>query len=149
MVIIGLFLQSYPSPSKKTHTQNKQTKKTTKKSDFWKMKKIAAYNIILHMCTKNNNRMRYGSLDTEWDRHNFLSLLLLLLKKLNKHLEMSLFYICVQKITIRWCICPEIWSATDHWTIFCSFTPLLTLIIKIYKKCKTCLEILSFYTCVP
>ena len=29
------------------------------------MKKIAAYNIILHMCTKNNNRMRYGSLDTE------------------------------------------------------------------------------------
>ena len=79
MVIIGLFLQSYPSPSKKTHTQNKQTKKTTKKSDFWKMKKIAAYNIILHMCTKNNNRMRYGSLDTEWDRHNFLSLLLLLL----------------------------------------------------------------------
>ena len=79
MVIIGLFLQSDPSPSKKTHTQNKQTKKTTKKSDFWKMKKIAAYNIILHMCTKNNNRMRYGSLDTEWDRHNFLSLLLLLL----------------------------------------------------------------------
>ena len=41
LVIIGLFLQFYPSPSKKEkHTHTKQTnKKTTKKSDFWKMKK--------------------------------------------------------------------------------------------------------------
>ena len=72
LVIIGLFLQFYPSPSKKEkHTHTKQTnKKTTKKSDFWKMKKkkkIAADNIILHICTKNNNCMRYGSLDTKWD----------------------------------------------------------------------------------
>ena len=36
LVIIGLFLQFYPSPSKKEkHTHTKQTnKKTTKKSDF-------------------------------------------------------------------------------------------------------------------
>ena len=32
---------------------------------------------------------------------------------------------------------------------FCSFTPLLTPKIKIWKKCKKHLEILSFYTCVP
>ena len=29
--------------------------------------------------------------------------------------------------------------------IFCSFTPLVTTKTKIYKKCKNCLEILSFY----
>ena len=32
---------------------------------------------------------------------------------------------------------------------FWSFTPLLTLKIKIWKKCTKCMEILSFYTCVP
>ena len=36
----------------------------------------------------------------------------------------------------------------SFWGIFCSFTPLLTPKIKIRKKCKTHLEILSFYTCV-
>ena len=33
--------------------------------------------------------------------------------------------------------------------IFCSFTTLLTPKIKIWKKCKKHLEILSFYPCVP
>ena len=32
---------------------------------------------------------------------------------------------------------------------FWSFTPLLTLKIIIWKKCTKCMEILSFYTCVP
>ena len=35
---------------------------------------------------------------------------------------------------------PKICSATDNvlsfWVIFCTFTPLLTLKIKIWKKCK-------------
>ena len=35
---------------------------------------------------------------------------------------MSLFYTCVPKITIIWCMLPEIWSATDNflsfWAIF-------------------------------
>ena len=35
------------------------------------------------------------------------------------------------------------------WTIFCTFTPLTTRKIKILKKWKKLLEILSFYTCVP
>ena len=33
--------------------------------------------------------------------------------------------------------------------IFCSFTPLLTAKIKIWKKCNKDLEKLSFYTCTP
>ena len=38
----------------------------------------------------------------------------------------------------------------SFWANFCPFfTPLLTPKIKIWKKCKTYLEILSFYTCVP
>ena len=35
------------------------------------------------------------------------------------------------------------------WTIFCPFTPLTTQNIKILKKLKKCLEILSFYIGVP
>ena len=37
------------------------------------MKKSAGDIIILHMCTKNQNHMKYGSWDLEWDRQNFLS----------------------------------------------------------------------------
>ena len=37
----------------------------------------------------------------------------------------------------------------SFWTIFCTFTPLTTQKIKILKKWKNHLEILSLYTCVP
>ena len=37
----------------------------------------------------------------------------------------------------------------SFWTIFCPFTPLTTQKIKILKKYKKSLEILSFYTNVP
>ena len=37
-------------------------------------------------------------------------------KKWEKHLEMSSFYTCVQKIMIRWCTVSEIWLATDGQT---------------------------------
>ena len=33
--------------------------------------KFAADIIILHICTKNHNKMMYCSWDTEWDRQNF------------------------------------------------------------------------------
>ena len=36
----------------------------------------------------------------------------------------------------------------SFWTIFCTFTPITTQQIKILKKWKKCLDILSFYTCV-
>ena len=62
------------------------------------------------------------------------------------------FCTCVPQITIIWCMVPEIWSATD--IIFCHFGSFFALwpyeqpkSIKILKKGKTCLEILSFYTC--
>ena len=37
----------------------------------------------------------------------------------------------------------------SFWTIFCPFTSLTTQKIKILKKWKKCLEISSFYTCIP
>ena len=60
----------------------------------------------------------------------------------------------VPKMTVTWCIVPEISSATDKlflsfWTVFCTFTPLTTWKNKILKKWKKLLEILLFYTSVP
>ena len=37
---------------------------------------------------------------------------------------------------------------SSFWTIFCTFSPLTAWKIKIFKKWKKHLEILSFYTCV-
>ena len=53
---------------------------------------------------------------------------------------------------VIWYMVPEIWSSTDRiflsfWTIFCSFTSLTTQKIKILKKWKKHLEILSLYIC--
>ena len=62
----NLPLAPYPSSPLKT-------RKILKKIfNFEKMKKRAEDIIILLMCTKNLNHMRYGSWDTEWDRQNFL-----------------------------------------------------------------------------
>ena len=44
------------------------TLKNWKNQNFEKMKKIAGYIIILHMCTKTHNHMRYSSWDKVWDR---------------------------------------------------------------------------------
>ena len=69
-----------------------------------KMKKNAG-DIILHMCTKNHNHMRYSSWDIAWDRIfcHFLPFYLLktkknkILKKWKKHLEVSSFSTCATK----------------------------------------------------
>ena len=62
-------------------------------------------------------------------------------------------YTWVPKITTISCMLPEIWNTTNNfllfWAIFSPFTPLLTPKIKVLKKCKKALEILSYYTCVP
>ena len=42
-------------------------------------------------------------------------------EKIKKYLEMSSFYKWVPKITIIWCMLPEIWSVTD--IILCHFGP--------------------------
>ena len=86
------------------------TLKNPKNQTFEKMKKIAGDIIILHMCTKNHNHMRYSSWDTEWDKFvlSFWTILCpstlpppphfivttqktKILKKWKKHLEMSSF----------------------------------------------------------
>ena len=75
-----------------------------------------------------------------------------ILKKRKKHLEMSSFYTCVPKITIKWYMPPEIRSATDiiflsFWTIFCPFTPLLTQKTKIWKNVKKPGDISLLHLC--
>ena len=37
----------------------------------------------------------------------------------------------------------------SFWAIFCPFTPLTAQTIKVKKKREKCMEISSFYTCVP
>ena len=55
---------------------------------------------------------------------------------------------------IRWCTVPKIWCMTDliifHFGPFLPFYPLTTAQkIKILRKLKKCLEISSFYICLP
>ena len=123
------------------------------------MKKIAGDIIISHKCTRNHNHMRYKVRQTFWAIFCHFTLLTIgkikILKKWKKHLEISLVYTCVPKMTIIWCMLHEIWNKTD--IIFCHFGPfiaqLLTLLttwkIKVLKKWKNHLKIISFYTCIP
>ena len=126
------------------------------------MKKTAGYIIILHMCTKNHNHMRYGSWDTEWDGIfcHFEPLFALLppanpenqiLKKWKKPLSSS--YPCVPKMKIIWCMVLEIWSMTEFFChfgpLFALFTPLTIQKIKILKKWQKHLEIPLFYISIP
>ena len=118
LVILGHFLPFYPP-------------KNPKNQNFEKMKKFAGDFIILHMCTKNHfNHKMYGSWDTVWDRQNFLSFCttfclftllwtrkIKILKKRKKHLKTLSFYKCVPKMTVIWCMVPEIWSATDRFFV--------------------------------
>ena len=98
-----------------------------KNLNFGKMKKRPGDIIILDMCTKNYDQMMYSSWDMVRDRCNYFSFWAIfcpftpltawkikILKKWKKHLEIASFYICVPKITIRWCKVPEIWCATDR-----------------------------------
>ena len=75
-----------------------------------------------------------------------------ILKKWKKNkLYMSSFYTWVSKIMIiyaSWDMECNRNNFLSFWAMFWPFTPLLTLKTKIWKKCKKCLEILSFYMCV-
>ena len=87
LVILGYFLQFYPSNNRENE-------------NFKKKEKGFGDVIILHPCIKTHNHMMYASSDMKHDRHKFLS----------------------------------------YWTIFCSFTPLLTPKIKILNKFKKTLR---------
>ena len=114
------------------------------------MKKQPGDIIILHMCTINDNHIMYGSWDMESDEQNFLSFWTIfcpfnplttqkikILKKWKKQLEILSFYTCVTKMTIIWCMIPEMSSARD--SFFCHFGPFFALFpekSKFSKKMK-------------
>ena len=60
------------------------------------------------------------------------------LKKWKRHLEILSFYTCVPKITIIWCMLPEIWSVTDiiFWCFGLFFALITILKIEFEKKYK-------------
>ena len=101
-----------------------------KNKNFKKMKKQPGNIIILHKCTKNYDQMMYDSWDMVRDGCNcyfsfwaifctftpLTSQKINILKKWNKHLEISPFYISLPKVMTRWCTVPEICCATDGWT---------------------------------
>ena len=113
--------------------------KKPEKSKFWKnekKKKFPGDIIILQMCTKNHNHMRYSSWNTKRDRIfcHFGSFLTLLppptlnspknenFKKIKTNLTISSFYTSVPKIMIICYTMPEIWHMTDviifHFALF-------------------------------
>ena len=142
-----------------------------KNQNFEKMKKLAGDIIILYRCTINDNYMMYGSWDMEHVRQNFCHFgpfyALLLPPPPRKNVKNKNFEklkkIPGDIIILQWCTknhdhmlyCS--WDMAHNrcncyfsfWTIFCPFTPLTTQKIKILKKWKKHLEILSFYTSVP
>ena len=131
-------------------------------------KKIAGDVIILHVCTKSYNHMKYSSWDKELDRiflsfwaifcpfipHPLTTQKIKILKKWKKNLQISSFQTCATKNTIIWCMLTQIWSATD--IIFCHLRPFFAILphywpwkLKFGKNKKKLVEVLSFYTCVP
>ena len=123
----GSFFVLLPSPSQKP-----------KKSELLKNEKKNDGDIIIHKCTKNHNHMRYSSWDTEWNRKNFVLFghflpfyplstgKVKIKKKWNQHLQMSSFYTHAPKITIIWCMLPEIWNTPNVY--FCHFGPFFVLL---------------------
>ena len=102
------------------------------------------------MCTKNYDLMMYGSWNMVRDRCNYFSFWaffcpftplktqkIIILKKWKKHLEISSFYICVPKITNRWCTVPEIWWVMD--VIIFHFGPFFALLLPNNQK-NQCLK---------
>ena len=145
------------------------TLKSPKNQTFGKMKKIAGDIIILHMCTKNHNHMRYSSWYTEWHKtfcHFGLFFTFLTpsppnnpehqnFEKMKKASgDVIILNLCNKKHDHIMHAYSDMECSRHNFlsfqAIFCSFATLLTLKVKIWKKnVKKHLEILSFYTCAP
>ena len=104
--------------------------------NFEKMKKTPGDIIISHKCTTNENHIIYDSWYMKCDRQNFLSFWatfypfnplatqkIKILKKWNKHLEVSSFYTSVPKIMIICYTVPEIWHDRQLFFILGYFLP--------------------------
>ena len=102
------------------------TLKNPKNQNFDKMKKNCWRYRHFTQCNKNHHHMRYSS----WDRVRQIFFVILGHFLPNKwhlnYLEMSSFYTCATKNTIKWCMLTQIWSATD--IIFCHFRPFFALL---------------------
>ena len=135
--------------------------------NFEKMKKIPEHITILQMCTINDSHMMNGSWNMECNGQNFLSFWTVFcpftplnnLKNQNfeKTKKTPRDIIILHKCTINdnhtmygsWDMELGGQNFLSFWSIFCTFTHLTTRKIKILKKWKKRLEILSFYTCTP
>ena len=118
--------------------------------------------IFFHMYTMNEGHMIYGSSDI---RHNivFLSFWAIFwpfwqpkkskLWKKNMAENIIILYLCITNdnhmMYGSWNMECERENFLSFWTIFCPFTTITTQKIKILKKWKKCLEMLSFYTSAP
>ena len=137
-----------------------------KNQNFEKLKKIPGDIIILHMWTKNDNQRKYGSWDIEHDRQFFVILDHFLpfyspnnpknqnFEKIKKNPgDITILHKCTKNQDhmpyCSWDMARDRCNYFSFWTIFCLFTPLTARKMKIKKKRKKLLEILSFYTRVP
>ena len=145
-----------------------------RKSKLWKNEQHTwRYHFTMQMCTINNSHLMYGSWDMKSNRQNFLSFCSIFypfnrppppsprpnnLKNLNfEKLKKTPGDIIILHVYHKW-------QSNDVWFLrywgwqrfFCHFGPFFALLpplttqnIKILKKFKKYLGILSFYTCVP
>ena len=97
------------------------------------MKKITGDIIILHMCTKNRNHMRYSSWDKAWDKFvlSFWAIFYPLpLPAVRNHKKWKKptgdVKLEQQKYAIKWCMLTQVWSATD--ITFCHFRSFFALL---------------------
>ena len=127
------------------------------KSEKWKKQ----LEILFYTCvTKIMIWLRYGSWDTERDKQIFVILghFMLFYGRPPPPPSPSLLHnpenhhSYVPKILIIWPTVLGICSMKDwnwqFWVVFCPLGPLTTQKIKLLKKWKNRLELLSFYTCV-
>ena len=143
------------------------------KPEKQKIKKIAGDIIILHMSTKSHNHMRYSSWDTEWWDNFLLSFhfgpFFALLprhpkkkqkknRKPNSWKNEKSIWRCHHFKLVQQKHDQIMYAYSDmecnrhnfcHFRPSLAFTQLLTPKIKIWKKCKKYLQMLSFYTCTP
>ena len=132
-----------------------------KNQNFEKMRKLDG-DLILHMCTKNQNHTRHRSWDMEWDRQNillfwaifcpFTSLLTPKIKIGKKTTTGDIIFLHVCTINENhmtfgsWDIRCDEQNFLPFWAIFWPLTLLTIQHIKILKKWEKGLEISWFYT---